>query len=193
MNLDDGQLTVDWGMIETYLPDMLRVALSVKAGRIQASTVLRKLGTNSTKNKLYQAFHSLGCAVRTGFLLQYLNDAQLRATIQAATNKSESFNHFVQWLSFGGEGVISTNNREEQRKLIRYNHLIANCLIFYNVVEISRILQELTVEGYPLEAEAIAILSPYWTQHVNRFGLYDLDLNRCPKPLDYDRPVIPKL
>jgi len=185
--------TVDWAMIETYLPDMLRVALSVKAGRIQASTVLRKLGTNSTKNKLYQAFHSLGCAVRTGFLLQYLNDAQLRATIQAATNKSEAFNHFVQWLSFGGEGVISTNNREEQRKLIRYNHLIANCLIFYNVVEISRILQELTVEGYPLEADAIATLSPYWTQHVNRFGFYDLDLNRRPKPLDYDRPVIPKL
>ncbi|HEY9750991.1 MAG TPA: Tn3 family transposase [Allocoleopsis sp.] len=121
-----------------------------------------------------------------------LNDAQLHATIQAATNKSESFNHFVQWLSFGGEGVISTNNREEQRKLIRYNHLIANCLIFYNVVEISRILQELTVEGYPLEADAIATLSPYWTQHVNRFGFYDLDLNRRPKPLDYDRPVIPK-
>lgn len=184
--------TVDWAMIETHLPDMLRVALSVKSGRIQASTVLRKLGTNSTKNKLYQAFHALGCAVRTGFLLQYLNDAQLRATIQAATNKSESFNHFVQWLSFGGEGVISTNNREEQRKLIRYNHLVANCLIFYNVVEISRILQELRVEGFPLDPEAVSTLSPYWTQHVNRFGIYDLDLNRRPKPLDYDSPILHK-
>ena len=46
---------------------------------------------------------------------------------------------------------------------------------------------------YPLEAEAISTLSPYWTQHVNRFGIYDLDLNRHPKPLDYDSPVIPKL
>jgi TnpA family transposase len=182
--------TVNWNQIETYLPDMLRVALSVKAGKINASTVLRKLSTNSTKNKLYQAFHVLGCAVRTGFLLQYLNDAQLRATIHAATNKSESFNHFVQWLSFGGEGVISSNNREDQRKMIRYNHLVANCLIFYNVFEISRILNELRQEGYPLEPEAIAALSPYWTQHVNRFGLYDLNLNRRPPPIDYNLPVV---
>ena len=169
---------------------MLRVALSVKSGKINASTVLRKLSTSSTKNKLYQAFHVLGCAVRTGFLLQYLNDAQLRATIHAATNKSESFNHFVQWLSFGGEEVISSNNREEQRKMIRYNHLVANCLIFYNVFENSRILNELKQEGYPLESEAIAALSPYWTHHVNRFGLYDLNLNRRPPPIDYDLPVV---
>ena len=114
-------------------------------------------------------------------------------TIHAATNKSESFNQFAQWLSFGGEGVISTNNREEQGKMIRYNHLVANCLIFYNVAEISRILQELNTEGYPLEAEAISTLSPYWTQHVNRFGLYDLDLNRRPNPLDYESPIIQTL
>jgi TnpA family transposase len=182
--------TVNWDLIETHLPDMLRVALSIKSGKINASTVLRKLGTNSTKNKLYQAFYGLGCAVRTGFLLQYLNDAHLRTSIHAATNKSESFNHFVQWLSFGGEGVISSNNREEQRKMIRYNHLIANCLIFYNVFEISRILNELRQEGVPLDAEAIAALSPYWTQHVNRFGLYALDLNRCPPPIDYDAPIV---
>jgi TnpA family transposase len=181
---------VNWELIETHLPDMLRVALSVKAGKINASTVLRKLGTNSNKNKLYQAFHALGCAVRTGFLLQYLNNAQLRSTIQGATNKSESFNHFVQWLSFGGEGVITSNNREEQRKMIRYNHLVANCLIFYNVYEISRILNELKQEGYPLDADAVATLSPYWTQHVNRFGSYDLNLDRCPPPIDYDLIVI---
>lgn len=92
------------------------MALSVKEGKIRAATVLRKLGTHSSKNRLYQAFHELGCAVRSGFLLQYINDAELRATIQAATNKSEAFNGFAKWLSFGG-AVLSTNNREEQRKL----------------------------------------------------------------------------
>jgi hypothetical protein len=29
--------------------------------------------------------------------LRYLSDAELRRTIQAATNKSERFNQFVQW------------------------------------------------------------------------------------------------
>ena len=180
---------VNWDLIETYLPDMLRVALSVKEGKIRAATILRKLGSHSSKNKLYQAFHELGCVVRSGFILQYIDDIDLRATIQAATNKSEAFNRFAKWLSFGGS-VLTTNNREEQRKLIRYNHLVANSLIFHNVFAISRVLQQLVLEGYVIEPAAIADLSPYWTHHVNRFGTYLMDLKRHPPAIDYQAPVI---
>jgi hypothetical protein len=55
--------------------------------------------------------------VRTGFLHQFLGDAQLSSMIQAATNKSDSFNDFVKWLAFGGGCVIDENNRSEQRKI----------------------------------------------------------------------------
>ena len=182
--------TVDWDLIETHLPDMLRVVLSIKAGKISASTILRKLGTNSRKNKLFKAFHALGTAVRTGFLMQYIHDIELRSTIQGATNKSESFNAFVQWLAFGGEGILRTNNREEQRKLIKYNHLVANCLILYNVFEMSRILHELAQKGYQITPEAIPGLNPYLTKHVIRLGQYNLDVNRQPPPIFYDLPFM---
>ena len=62
--------TVDWDLIATHLPDMLRIALSIKAGRMTASTILRKLSSYSHKNRLYQAFRELGRVVRTGFVLQ---------------------------------------------------------------------------------------------------------------------------
>jgi Tn3 transposase DDE domain len=52
---------------------------------------------------------------------------------QAATNKSEAFNRFVQRRFFGGEGLIAENDRNWQRKLIKYNRLIANSVIFHNV------------------------------------------------------------
>ena len=181
--------TVNWQLIETHLPDMLRVAISIKSGKINASTILRKLGTDSPKNKLFQAFHELGCAVRSGFLLQYLNDEDLRVMAHSASNKSEAFNGFVKWASFGGERV-STNNRDEMRQIIKYNHLVANCLIFYNVVEMSRILNELIQEGYPLSPEAVAALSPFLTLHVNRFGRYSLDLERNPIMIDYGLQVL---
>ena len=178
--------TVDWDLIETYFPDMLRVVLSIKAGKITASTILRKLSTYSRKNRLYQAFRELGRVIRTGYLMQYMKDEELRSTIQAATNKSESFNRFAKWLFFGGEGIISENSRDEQRKAIKYNHLVANCLIFYNVFYISRILQECILEGYKLDQEILEFLSPYVTQHVNRFGKYSLDLTRKPPNIKYD-------
>jgi len=159
---------VDWDLIATHLPDMLRVGISIAAGRITPSTILRKLGTYSRKNRLYQAFRELGVAVRTGFLLQYIGDAELRSTIQAATNKSESFNDFVQWLAFGGAGVIAENDRAEQRKVIKYNHLLANCLIFHNVCMMTRVLHRLRAEGLPVEADTVAALSPFIRAHIKQ-------------------------
>lgn len=168
---------VNWDLIETHLPDMLRVALSIKAGKFSASTILRKLGTYSRHNRLYQSFSELRRVIRTGFLLEYLSNEKLRIIIQAAMNKSESFNGFTKRVSFGGAGLISSNNRDEQRKMIKYNHLVSNCLIFYNVFEMMRILQELISKGYAIDEEIMGALSPYLTKHISRFGRYSLDLN----------------
>src|SRR3954469_12726772 len=99
--------TIDWELIEAHLPDMLRVALSVKAGRLLPSAILRRLATHSRKNRLYFAFRELGRVIRTIFLLRYLSSIELRRVIQAATNKSEHFNRYAQWVSFGGGGLVA--------------------------------------------------------------------------------------
>ena len=181
--------TVDWDLIETHLPDMLRVVLSVKAGMIRPSTILRKLGTYSRRNKLYQAFRELGNVVRTEFLLHLLGDPELRSTLQSAMNKSEAYNGFAKWALFGGEGVIAENRREEQRKIIKFNHLVTNCLILYNVFVVSKELQQLAQEGRAFTGQAIAALSPYIRHHINRFGHYQLDLMQPSPPLEYDLPI----
>jgi TnpA family transposase len=93
---------VDWDLMETMRPELLRVAVSIKAGMILPSDILRRLGSYSRKNKLYFALRELGRVVRTMFLLRYISEAELRQAIQTATNKSERFNEFVQWISFGG-------------------------------------------------------------------------------------------
>lgn len=113
--------SIDWDLIQQHYPDMMRVAVSIKAGKMTPSTILRRLGSESTKNRLYFAFRELGRVIRTLFLLKYLNDPELRRTIHAATNKSEQFNDFAQWLMFGGNGIIAENLRHEQRKVIKYN------------------------------------------------------------------------
>lgn len=164
---------------------MLRVALSIKMGKITPSTVLRKIGTYSKKNKLYQAFRELGLVVRTIFLLNYISDVDLRRTIQEAQNKNEAFNDFVDWLSFGNEG-IAENDRYEQLKIIKYNHLIANNVIFYNVFHMSIILQKLNLEGYEITDEILERLSPYIRAHINRFGKYKISKNRKPPKLIFD-------
>ena len=72
---------VDWGLIETMQPELLRVAVSIKSGALLPSDILRRLGSFSRKNKLYFALRELGYVVRTMFLLRYISEAALRQAI----------------------------------------------------------------------------------------------------------------
>src|SRR5699024_8380284 len=153
---------------------------------ITPSTILNILGTYTRKNKLFQAFRELGRVIRTTFLLKYMSDEEVRKNIHSATNKSESFNHFTKWLPIGGLSIIDENERVKQRNFIKYNHLVSNCLIFYNVFSLSRILQEYMQEGHSYDDELISYLSPYVTAHVNRFGKYHIDFKRKPPELPFD-------
>jgi TnpA family transposase len=182
---------IDWRLIEMHLPAMLRVAVSIKTGKITPSAILRRLGTYSRKNKLYFAFVELGKVIRTMFLLSYIGDVGLRKVIHAETNKSEQFNGFAQWSFFGGEGIIAENIRHEQRKVIKYNHLVANMFILHNVVGMTRVLQELRDEGTEITLEILAGLAPFRTAHINRFGDYTLDFRRKIGPLNFDATIIP--
>lgn len=173
---------IDWALIERHLPDMLQVVLSIKAGRIAPSTILRKLGTASRKNKLYFAFRELRRVVRTLFLLKYVSSEELRRMIQGATNKCESFNKFVQWVYFGANS-LEDNVMDEQLKIIKYNHIIANLLIFHNCHSMTQVLKELQSEGMTITPEILRELSQF-RQHLNRFGVFELR-KRDVDPIDY--------
>jgi TnpA family transposase len=174
---------IDWELIKTHWQDLLQVVLSIKAGKISSALLLRKLGNYSRKNRLYQAFRELGRVVRTVFLLDYLAHPHLRHQITDKTNRVEAYNGFAKWLFFGGEGIIAENDPEEQEKMIKYNDLVANAVIFQNVVDQSRILTELVTEGFPVYRDDVATLSPYPTSHLKRFGDYVVDMDATPQPL----------
>ncbi len=68
---------------------------------------------------------------------------------------------------------------------MKYNHLVANCVIFYNVFAMSQALQGLEASGAPVSDAVLAALSPYLTAHINRLGRYELDRKRRALGLDY--------
>lgn len=176
---------VDWKLIEQHLLDMLQVAQSIKAGRISPSTILRRLGTASRKNKLYFAFRELGRVARTAFLLEYITDKNLRRIIQGSTNKCESFNNFAGWVYFA-DSMIRENVRDEQVKIVKYNHLVANLIIFHNVQSMTKVFREIEEEGkIELTPELLGLFSPYRTNHIGKFGIYEVR-DREVADLEYD-------
>ncbi len=155
--------TIDWDLIETHWQDLLQVVLSVKAGTVSSALLLRRLGTYSRRNRLYQAFSELGRVIRTAFLLEYLSSAQLREQITASTNKVEAYHRFAKWLFFGGEGLLLEVHPDEQEKRLKYNHLLTNAVAIQNVIDLTRAVRQLMAEGYPVKREDLAALSPYQT------------------------------
>jgi Tn3 transposase DDE domain len=71
-----------------------------------------------------------------------------------------------------------------QEKRIKYNDLVANAVAIQNVIDLTRAVRELIREGYPVNREDLAALSPYQTRHIKRFGDYVLPLTVAP-----DEPV----
>ena len=171
---------VDWKLIHTHWQDLMRVVLSIKAGKLMPSTILRKLGSYSRKNRLYQAFRCLGQVIRTMFLLEYISDCGLRQEITACTNKVESYHGFLDWLFFGKDGVITENDPSEQEKRVKYLDLVASAVILQNAVDISQIVQQLSAEGYKINRDLLASLSPYLTRQIKRYGDYVVDLQNVP-------------
>ncbi len=169
---------INYQLIKTNYADMLRVAMSIKEGKVTASTIVRRLGERGIRNSLYYAFRELGRVIRTQYLLEYITDIKMRETIQAATCKSESFNDFVKWVFFFNNGEIQENLRHEQNKMVNYNHLVANLVILHNVNAMTKVIRQLKREGLEITDDMLAGIAPYRRDHIDLLGKYPLRVNK---------------
>jgi TnpA family transposase len=169
-----GENAINWQLIQTHWPDLMQIALSIRAGRLSSTLLLRRLETESRKNNIYKAFRELGRVIRTITLLRFVSEPGLRQEITAATNKAEAFNGFSAWLRFGHD-AIARNDPAEQEKIIKFNSLLANCVIFHTALDMTTVLRELAAEGWDLTPTALGSLSPYITEPIKRFGEYATD------------------
>jgi len=172
--------TVDWKPIREHWKDWMQLILSVQAGKVSSSTLIRQLSHRSQANPLARFAEEFGNVERTMFLLTWISNQAMRQQVTAMTNKVEGYHSFSKWLSFGGE-VIAENDPDEQQKHIRYNDLLASAVILQNVIDMTKIIEDLRREGWTITDEDLSFLSPY-LQAVKRFGEYGLDFDRAPDP-----------
>ena len=57
-------------------------------------------------------------------------------------------------------------------------------MIFHTTCLLNEVVKELLLEGHEVPPEALAGISPYLTEHINRLGDYTLNLDRVLEP-DY--------
>jgi TnpA family transposase len=125
----------------------MQVVLSIQAGHLASPTLLRKLSYGGARNHLFAAAHEVGRAVPTIFLLKWISKLQPRQEVTANTNKIESYNGFAKWFPL----AAPENDLVEQQKRLRYNDLVAVCVILQNTVDMMKSLEDLTAEGQGID------------------------------------------
>lgn len=174
---------IDWDLIATHARDVIQVVLSIQAGRVMPSMLLRKLGTYNRKSLLYRAFRELGRVERTLFLLRFISSTEVRRVIRAETTKIETYNEFLDWVCFGGP-VVKSGDPVEQEKQLKYASLVANTVMLSNVADLTEVLCAMATDRHPVTADLVASISPYLREHIRRFGKFSLDMANLPKPLN---------
>jgi len=59
-------------------------------------------------------------------------------------------------------------------------------MVFHNVVTMTKAIQRAEADGHQVSDEVLAALSPFATEHNNRFGKHVLNFSRNPEPATLD-------
>jgi len=76
--------------------------------------------------------------------------------------------------------VIAHNDPVYQEKLIKFNQLIANCVLYSTACDITAAANALARGGHRVDAGDLATISPLIRHTIRRFGDWHLDLTPPP-------------
>jgi len=152
--------------------DMLRLAGSLKHGMVQAASVMKTLRIDDRPTKLAQAVAELGRIDKTIHALTYIADESKRRRTLTQLNRGEDRHKLARAVFHGKRGELRQRYREGQEDQLGALGLVVNIIILWNTLYINAALDQLSGEGYSIQPEDVARLSPLVFEHINLLGRY---------------------
>jgi len=158
--------------IKTHWNDILRLATSIKQGTSTASLLLRKLSSYPRQNGLAVALRELGRIERSIFILDWLQDIELRRRVNAGLNKGESRNALARAVFFNRLGEIRDRSYEQQRHRASGLTLVTSAIVLWNTIYMERAIETLRQQNIKFDEDWLQYLSPLGWEHINLTGDY---------------------
>ncbi|MFH0754947.1 MAG: Tn3 family transposase, partial [Candidatus Omnitrophota bacterium] len=185
---------VDIKAIEDEWDNILRLVVTIKLKHTTASQLFQRLSHYSRQHPLYRAIKNFGKLIKTIFLLRYIDDVELRQTIEKQLNKTESINKFAKAVFFGSDHEFQEQTKEGQLRADSCKCLIENAIICWNYLYLSDVISK---TKDPAERERIIKTikngSVVTWQHVNLQGEYDFSDTVLKKALKFSLPKLMQL
>jgi TnpA family transposase len=165
-------------------PNMQRILASLAQKNVTQATIVRKLNSYTRQNQTKRALWEMDAILRTIYILDFIDDVQLRQSVQKALNRGEAYHRMRRAISYVNSGKFRVKTEAEQQIWNECARLIANAIIYYNTLLLSRVYEQKLAAN---DHEAVAFLksvSPIAWRNVNLIGNFNFDMDTPPVDID---------
>ena len=155
---------------------MLRLAGSLKLGRVPAAGIMRTLQVGDRPTRLAQALAEYGRIEKTLHTLTYIDDEAKRRATLTQLNRGEGRHSVGRAVFHGKRGELRQHYREGQEDQLGALGLVLNMIALWNTIYMEAALKQLREEGYPVMNEDVMRLSPLVHEHINMLGRYSFSM-----------------
>jgi TnpA family transposase len=181
----NGKININ--LIKENYDSVLRLAHSIREGKVTGSLIMGKIGSYAQKNKIAQALKEIGRIEKTIFLLDYISDETLRRRIQKGLNKGELTNALARALFFGKHGHFREHELQDQLQRASALNILINAIAIWNTVYLNKAINQLK-RRREIPENLLKHLSPLGWEHINFLGEYYFD-GIASNTLDKLRPL----
>ncbi|MDN6125720.1 MAG: Tn3 family transposase [Lactiplantibacillus plantarum] len=152
--------------------DILRVAGSLKSGKVNATELTQALQREGHPTQLGKAITEYGKVYKTKHQLRYLSDEGYARQILEQLNKGEARHALCRNIFYGRKGKLYQTYFDGMEEQLNALSLVTNAIIYWNTVYMEAIIAKMKTEGYQCDDEMIGKLSPLMFEHINFIGQY---------------------
>ena len=160
-------------LIEKEWPTVQRIMASLAQKDVTQATIVRKLASYARQNQTKKALWELENICRTLYILEFIDDVELRQCVQKALNRGEAYHRLRRAVAFVNGGKFRVKTEAEQQLWNECSRLITNAIIYYNTVLLSRVYEQKKASGDQDAQDVIKGTSPAAWQSVNLFGSFE--------------------
>src|SRR6266702_1925447 len=137
---------------------------------------MRTLRVDDRPTRLAQAVAEVGRIDKTIHSLTYVDDESKRRRTLTQLNRGEDRHNLARAVFHGKRGELRQRYREGQEDQLGALGLVVNIIVLWNTLYIDAALHQLRAEGFEVNADDVARLSPLIHKHINFQGRYSLAL-----------------
>lgn len=163
---------VNTALVAQHWDDLLRLAGSLRLGKVPATGIMRILQRGDSPTRLAQALAEFGRIEKTLHTLNYLDDEARRRATLTQLNRGEGRHSLARALFHGKRGELRQRYREGQEDQLGALGLVVNVVALWNTLYMEAALGQLRREGHPVRDGDVARLSPLAFEHINLLGRY---------------------